>query len=96
MSINSVSTRRQILAGAIALTSFATPFAAAAAEPALSGTVKPGSAEERLHESNGRQSDLQIARARPSQRDVAAQLRDERSGWSYQQWDDYARSMRGK
>ena len=51
--------------------------------------------EERLHDSNGRQTDLQIARSRPSNREVAARVRDERSNWSYEQWDAYARSMRG-
>jgi hypothetical protein len=97
MSLISVSpTRRQILAGVIYLTSFAASFGAAAAETAQTWTIKPGSAEERLHESNGRQSDLQIARNRPSQRELAAQVRDERSGWSIQQWDEYARSLRGK
>ena len=95
MSITSISTRRHILAGVIALTSFASPFAAAAAETAQTGTFQPNSAEERLHESNGRQTDLEIARGRLSQREVAARVRDERANWSYQQWDEYARSMRG-
>ncbi len=96
MSIDSISIRRQILAGVISLTAFAAPFAAAADQTAQNWTIKPGSAEERLHESNGRQTDLQIARNRPSYREIAARVRDERSNWTYQQWDDYARSMRGK
>lgn len=95
MSINSLSTRRQILAGVIALASVAAPFAATA-ETAQPGTIQPGSAEQRLHESNGRQTDLQIARGRPSQREVAARVRDERANWSPEQWDAYGRSMRGK
>jgi hypothetical protein len=95
MSINSLSLTRRRLAAVIALTSFAS-IGAAAAEPAQTWTIKSGSAEERLHASNGRQTDLQIARARPSNREVTARTRDERSNWSYQQWDDYARSMRGK
>jgi hypothetical protein len=97
MSLISISpTRYQILAGVIYLTSFAASFGAAAAETAQTWTIKPGSAEERLHESSGRQSDLQITRGRPSDRENAARVRDERSNWSYQQWDAYGRSMRGK
>ena len=97
MSMNSfLPSRRHILAGVIALTSFAALAGPAAAETSQTWTIKPGSAEERLHASSGRQTDLQIARARPSQRELAAQARDERSTWSYQQWDDYARTMRGK
>jgi hypothetical protein len=97
MSIKSLSpARRRFLAGAFYLGIFAATIGVAAAETAQTWTIKPGSAEERLHASSGRQTDLQIARARPSQRDVAAQVRDERSNWSYQQWDAYARGMRGK
>jgi hypothetical protein len=91
----SLSIRRQILAGVIALTSFAAPFAATAAETAQAGTSQPNATEERLHESSGRQTDLQIARARPSQREVAQRIRDKRATWSQDQWDEYARSMRG-
>jgi hypothetical protein len=97
MSLISISpTRHHILAGVIYLTSFAASFDAAAAETAQTWAIKPGSAEERLHESSGRQSDLQITRGRPSDRENAARVRDERSSWSYQQWDEYGRSMRGK
>lgn len=97
MSITSfLPARRHILAGVIALTSFAALAGAAAAETPQTWKINPGSAEERLHASNGRQTNLQISRSRPSQRELAAQVRDERSNWSYQQWDDYARSMRGK
>jgi hypothetical protein len=96
MSINSIFTRRQILAGVISLTALAAPFAATAAETAQTWTIKPGSAEERLHQSSGRQTDLQIARMRPSDRENAARARDERSNWSYEQWDAYARSLAGQ
>jgi hypothetical protein len=95
MSLNSIFTRRQILAGVISLTALAAPLAAEATETAQTWTIQPGSAEERLHESNGRQTDLQIARMRPSNRENAARVRDERSNWTYQQWDAYARSMAG-
>jgi hypothetical protein len=95
MFITSLSIRRQILAGIIALTSLAAPFAATAAEMTQPGTVQPGPAEQRLHDSGGRRTDLQIARGRPSQREVAARVSDERANWSYQQWEEYARSMRG-
>ena len=97
MSINSLSpTRRQIVAGVIYLTSFAASIGAAAAETAPAWTIKPGSAEEQLHTSNGHETDLQIARRRPSYREVAARVRDERSNWSAKQWDEYARSMPGQ
>ena len=97
MSPISISpTRRQILAGVVSLTSLAASFGAATAETAPTWTIKPGSVEERLHASSGRQSDLRIARGRPSDRENAARVRDERSNWSYQQWDEYARSLRGK
>lgn len=97
MSLISISpTRHQILAGVISLTSLAASFGAAAAETAQTWTIKPGSAEDRLHESSGRQSDLQISRGRPSDRENAARVREERGNWSYQQWDEYARSLRGK
>jgi hypothetical protein len=98
MSINALSSaRRQILAGAFSLAAFAAlAGAAAAAENQQSWTIKAGSVEERLHESNGRQTNLEIARGRLSDREIAARVRDERSGWSYAQWDAYARSMRGK
>lgn len=92
MSIKSLSFRRPILAGVLSLAALAAPFAATANEV----QIKPGSVEERLHESNGRQTDLQIARERLSNREVAARVRDMRSTWSYEQWDAYARSMRGK
>jgi hypothetical protein len=96
MSILS-STRRQVLAGVISLASLAAlAGTAVAADSAQTATIKPGSVEERLHDSNGRQTDLQIARARPGDREVAARVRDARSNWSYEQWDAYARSMRGK
>jgi hypothetical protein len=97
MSIISLSpTRRQILASVIYLTSFAASIGAAAAETAPAWTITPGSAEEQLHTSNGRETEIQIARSRPSYRDVAARVRDERSNWSAQQWDAYARSMGGQ
>lgn len=96
MSIHTPSIRRPILAGVFTLAALAAPFAAMAAEVSQPGTIQPGSVEERLHGSNGRQTDLQIARARPSNREVAARVRGERSTWSYEQWDAYARSMRGK
>jgi len=95
MSILS-STRGRILAGVISLIAVAAPFTATAMETAQTLTIKPGSVEERLHNSNSRQTDLQISRTRPSDRDAAARVRDERSNWSYEQWDAYARSMRGK
>jgi hypothetical protein len=91
MSIK-LSFRRPILAGVLSLAALAAPFAVTAAQ----AQIKSGSVEERLHESNGRQTDLQIARERPSNREVAARVRDARSTWSYEQWDAYARSMRGK
>jgi hypothetical protein len=85
--------RQRVFAALLALASLASAAGAAVAQPA---TIQPGSVEERLHSSSGRQTDLQIARTRPTQRDVAARVRDERSGWTYQQWDDYARSLRGQ
>jgi hypothetical protein len=94
MSITSLF-RRQVLASAIALAAFAMPFVATAEEKPQTETIQPRSAEARLHDSNGRQTDLQIARSRPDNRDVAARVRDECATWSPQQWDKYARSMHG-
>jgi hypothetical protein len=96
MSIPSLSFRRPILAGLVSLAALAAPVAATAAEVQQTWAIKSGSAEERLHESSGRQTDLQIARVRPSNREIAARAQDERSTWSYEQWDAYARSLRGK
>jgi hypothetical protein len=89
------STRRQLFAAVIALTSIAASAGAASAQSYETSAIKPGSVEEQVHSSSGRQTDLQIARNRPTQREVAARVRDERSNWSYEQWDAYARSMRG-
>jgi hypothetical protein len=90
------STRRTLFAAVVALTSVAASVGVASAESYETSTIKPGSVEEQLHASSGRQTDLQIARNRPTQREVAARVRDERSAWSYEQWDAYARSMRGQ
>lgn len=57
------------------------------AETAQTWTIKPDSVEEGLHDSTGRKTDLQIARRRPSDREVAARVRDERN-WSFKQWDE--------
>lgn len=98
MSINSLpSTRRQLLGAVIVLTALAASAGVVAAQPAQTWPIKPDSVEERLHDSNGRESDLQIARSRPSQLGEAARrMRDERSTWSIKQWDEYARSMAGQ
>ena len=93
MSITSLSTRRQILAGVIALTSVVAPFAAAA-ETVQPVTIQPGSAEERLQ--------LSSTAARPTSRSPAAVRASARSPREFatsaptgRRVDAYARSMRG-
>jgi hypothetical protein len=86
------TTRRQIFGTVIVLATIAS-IGMASAQHVQS---QPASAEEQLHNSSGRETDLQIARNRPTQRETAARVRDERSTWSYAQWDAYARSLRGQ
>jgi hypothetical protein len=86
--------RRRALASVISLASFAVSIGAAASEMPQVSAVNPASAQERLHASSGRETDRQIAQSRPNQREVAARVREERSTWSYEQWDAYGRSMR--
>jgi Ni/Co efflux regulator RcnB len=91
-------TRRQLLASVVALAALTAPLAATAADNTQAlqtQTAQPSSIEERLHESTGRQTDLQIARSRPDIREVEARVRDERANWTPDQWDEYARTMRG-